>query len=703
MKQLFQDLRDGRVSLLEVPCPAVTPGKLLIQGECSLISAGTERMLLDFGRGSWLQKIRSQPDKVRQVRQKIKSEGLAATLQAVRRKLAAPISLGYCHAGRVLAVGEGVVGFQVGDRVLSNGPHAELVSVPALLCAKIPQGLDSDEAVFGVLGAIALQGQRLMAPSLGESVVVLGLGLIGQLAVQLLLAQGCRVLAVDLDPSKVTLAEGWGAEGFTVPAGGDPLFAAQRFSQGRGVDGVLITAATKSNAPLIQAAEMCRQRGRIVLVGVVEIQAPRDLFYKKELSFQVSCSYGPGRYDPAYEEGGQDYPFGLVRWTQQRNFEAVLELMAARKLRCGTLRSARFPFQEAPTAYDHLGSCRDALGILLDYPSQVSQADSIPITSPKPFQGTEDSIQNPGLAIIGAGAFATAVLMPELAKTQVRPVAVMSRQGASAAQAAQRFGFQRATSRLEDVLEDPTIQAVLIATRHNTHAGLVAKALLAGKHVFVEKPLATDQRGLELVRNALANRSDLTLTVGFNRRFAPLMVQLKSLLTGRQKPLHMICEINAGALPSDHWTLGQEGGGRLVGEGCHFIDLMRHVVGAPISGVSAHRLGLNGPKGDAFTLQVTFQDGSLGTLIYASEGSPTYPKETYTLHWEGRSARLTQFRRLEAWGIPKFTARRAWSPDKGHGNLIAAWIEGLGMREPISREELFEVAEWTLRAQETLA
>jgi len=698
MRQLFQDLRDGSLHLREQPAPSAAPGRLVIQGECSLISAGTERMLLAFGRGSWLAKLRSQPGKARQALARARSDGLAATFAAVRRQLAAPMALGYSHVGRVLAVGPGVPGFRPGDRVLSNGPHAEIVSVPRNLCARVPEGLAPDEAVLAVVGAIALQGLRLLEPTLGERVAVLGLGLIGQLAVQLLLAQGCRVLAVDLDPAKVALARARGAEGCALAPGGDPAAAALAFSAGRGVDGVLIAAATAGNAPLVQAAAMCRQRGRIVLVGVVAIRAPRDLFYRKELTFQVSCSYGPGRYDAGYEESGRDYPFGLVRWTQQRNFEAVLDLMAGGRIACGPLRSIRFPFADAALAYDHLAAHAGALGILLDYPGQTP-GQATPTLELPGFRAGEAPIRAPGLGLIGAGAFATGMLLPLLkGAPPVRRLAVMSRQGASAALAAERFGFQRATTRLEEILEDPAVEAVLIATRHDSHAGLVARALDAGKHVFVEKPLATDAGGLERVRAALARRPDLGLTVGFNRRFAPMVRRLRDCLEDRRGPLHLLCEINAGALPAEHWALGPEGAGRLVGEGCHFIDLMRHLTGSLIRAVDARPLG-RGSGDDAFTVQLAFADGSLGTLLYTSQGHGAYPKESYSLHWEGRSARLVQFRRLEGWGVPGLSRQRAWGADKGHGELVRRWIAGLGRQDPIAREELLEVAHWTLRAK----
>lgn len=693
MKQLFQDLRDGSLQLRELPCPAATRGRVVVQGLHSLISTGTERMLLDFGRSGWLQRIRSQPDKVRQVRQKIASDGLLPTLKAVRRKLADPLPLGYSHVGRVLAVGEGVSGLEVGDLVLSNGPHSEVVSVPRNLCVKVPDGVAADEAVFGIVGAIGLQAIRLAAPTLGERVAVIGLGLIGQLTVQLLLAQGCQVLAIDLDPGKVALAERLGATGVALPAGGDPLAAARAFSGGRGVDAVILAAATASNAPLLQACEMCRPRGRIVLVGVVAIHAPRELFYKKELSFQVSCSYGPGRYDPAYEEGGHDYPLAHVRWTEQRNIEAVLEQMAGGRVRCAPLRSQRFPFAQAAAAYDALLRARDTYGIVLDYPATTATARTVALTAVPPRAATGI----PGIALIGAGQYALSSLLPALDQAPPhRRLAVVSRQGASAGLAAQRFRFERASTDLDAVLNDPDLDAVIITTRHDSHADLLIRALQAGKHVFVEKPLATTLADLERVRAAMAAHPDLSVTVGFNRPWAPLARRLKAALEDRGGPLHLLCEINAGALPADHWTLGAEGGGRLVGEGCHFIDLMRHWVGRPITRHAIQWIrNTDQTRADGFTLVLGFEDGSQGTLVYTTTGHKAFPKETYSAHWDGKVARLENFQRLSGWGSPD---ARSWGQDKGHAALLSAWTRSLGGPRLQDPQALLDVARIALEA-----
>jgi len=704
MRQIFQSFGTGAIRVVSVPSPGVSRGRVLIQSECSLISAGTERMLVGFGRGSLLRKVRSQPEKVRQVLAKIGTDGLVPTLKAVRSKLADPTPLGYSQAGRVIAVGEGVRGFRIGDRVASNGAHAEQVVVPANLCARIPEGVSSEAATFTVVGAIALQGIRLLNPTLGETVAVMGLGLIGQLAVQMLLAQGCRVLALDLDADKVALAESFGARGHLLGPGRDPLAAAEAFAGPLGLDGVLITASTPSNQPIEQAAALCRQRGRIVLVGVVGLAIPRDAFYKKELTFQVSCSYGPGRYDPAYEEGGQDYPLGLVRWTEQRNFEAVLELLRTGALRTEALLNGRYPIERAHEAYDALMARRDLLGLLITYPAPeatsarvlLTPGATMPVASPLPL----------GLGIVGAGNYLKATLLPLLEHCPPhRRVAIASRQGASAALAAKRFGFAEATSDAAVLFTDPRVDAVVIGTRHDSHADLTIRALEAGKHVFVEKPLATTEADLDRVEAALRAHPGLNLMVGFNRRLAPMSVALHRQLQGRRGPLHVTCIINAGALPADHWTTSpEEGGGRILGEGCHFVDLMRHWVGSPIVSVQtqrAHRLGSGDPIEDLATVTLAFADGSVGVLNYLANGHKGFPKEEYTLFWEGRQARLTNFKRLEYWGVTASGLRHRWSQDKGHQATLSQWLEGCA--DPSLRpslEVLLEVSRWAIRAAE---
>lgn len=704
MRQIFQSFGTGVVSVVSVPDPVVMPGCLLIRTECSLISAGTERMLVGFGRGSLLKKVRSQPDKVRQVLAKVKTDGLVPTLKAVRGKLADPTPLGYSQVGVVVDIGAGVEGFRVGDRVANNGPHAEMVCVPANLCARVPEGVEPEAAAFTVVGSIGLQGIRLLGPTLGEQVAVFGLGLIGQLVVQMLRAQGCRVLALDLDPGKVAQAEAAGAVGCCLTPGQSPLEAAKAFAGEAGVDGVIITASTPSNDPIEQAAAMCRVRGRIVLVGVVGLALPRDLFYKKELTFQVSCSYGPGRYDPRYEEGGQDYPIGYVRWTEQRNFEAVLELVRAGSIQTQSLQDGVFPLENAKEAYDQLMARRDLLGILITYPHPEVAGHRVTIGSGELQPAKVVSGKALGLAVIGAGNYMKATLLPLLEKCPPhRRVVLASRQGATAALAARRFGFDAASNDVASVLADPAVDAVLIATRHDTHAALAIQALEAGKHVFVEKPLATTLADLERLEAALAQNPGLNLMIGFNRRWAPMTQALSRQLAGRKAPLHVTCQVNAGALPPEHWaaSLG-EGGGRILGEGCHFIDLMRHWVGAPITDARCFRA--SHPSGrmeieDLATVVVTFADGSLGVLNYVSSGHKAFPKEEYTLIWEGKHARLSNFKHLELWGLPGRNMTHRWSQDKGHLATLSRWMEGCSdTRKREDLQTLLEVSRWSIQA-----
>ena len=488
MKQILQNLKDGNTEIAEVPCPRAGRGQLLLRTTRTLVSAGTERMLVDFGKAGLIDKARQQPDKVRMVLDKVRTDGLAPTLDAVRNKLDQPLPMGYCNVGEVVEVGAGVTGFAVGDRVASNGRHAEMVAVPVNLCAKVPDAVDDDAAAFTVLGAIALQGIRLVQPTLGEAVVVTGLGLIGLVTVQLLRAHGCRVLGIDIDPARLALARRFGAEVVDLSAGADPLAAAADFSRGRGVDAVLVTASTRSSEPMHQAALMCRKRGRIVLVGVTGLELSRADFFEKELSFQVSCSYGPGRYDPEYEDKGHDYPVGFVRWTEQRNFEAVLDMLAEGRLDVAPLVSHRFAIGDAHGAYDVVGGSEPSLGILLGYDAPAEAAERAAAWCCAPAaRGRDDA---PLASFIGAGNYAGAVLMPAFKAGGARLQRIASAGGASSVHLARKFGFVQATTDTAALLADADLDIVVIATRHDNHAEQVLRALAAGKHVFVEKPLA---------------------------------------------------------------------------------------------------------------------------------------------------------------------------------------------------------------------
>ncbi|HEV8413710.1 MAG TPA: bi-domain-containing oxidoreductase [Bryobacteraceae bacterium] len=703
MKQVLQSLKDGVTSVAQVPAPGANRGSLLIRSRASLVSAGTERMLLDFGRASWLGKARQQPEKVRQVMEKMRTDGLMATIESVQAKLDQPVALGYSNAGVVLDVGTGVTGFHRGDRVISNGPHAEVVGVPANLCARIPDAVSDDAAAFAVVGAIGLEGVRLIQPQLGEDVVVIGLGLIGILTVQLLRAHGCRVLGIDFDSRKLQLAEAFGAETVNLGLGEDPMVAAERFTRGKGADAALITAATKSNEPVHQAALMLRKRGRIVLVGVTGLELSRDDFYKKELSFQVSCSYGPGRYDPAYEQGGQDYPRAYVRWTAQRNFEAVLDMLADGRLQTERLLTHRFPFDRALEAYELLNRDEFYLGILLDYARGQETLDpgrrrlAVRTAFPGKPTGKPTRKEEVRVGFVGAGGYATKVLIPAFLEAGATLLTVASAGGLSASHAGRKFGFSESTTDTESLLSDQRIDAVVIATRHDSHAGLVCRALEAGKHVFVEKPLALTWEQLDEIEDTYRGLQETrVLMVGFNRRFSPHVRQAQRLLQGMRGTKSLVYMVNAGAIPLEHWTQNaEEGGGRILGEACHFLDLLRFLVGYPARSVRTAQQSV-----DTATISVSYEDGSVGTVHYFANGHKSFPKERLEIFADGRILVIDNFRKLRGYGGPRFGGSSSWRQDKGAGRMVQAFIDAIrgGGAAPIPFEELREVSRCALLA-----
>ncbi len=715
MKQVLQNLKDGSTEVAEVPCPRVGSGQLLIRSTRTLVSVGTERMLVDFGKAGLIDKARQQPDKVRMVLDKIRTDGLMPTFEAVRNKLDQPMPMGYCNVGEVVEIGAGVAGFAVGDRVASNGRHAEMVAVPVNLCAKVPSAVGDEAAAFTVLGAIALQGIRLVQPTLGETVVVTGLGLIGLVTVQLLKAQGCRVLGLDFDADKLALARRVGAEVVDLKSGADPVAAAMDFSRGRGVDAVIITASTKSSEPMHQAALMCRKRGRIVLVGVAGLELSRADFYGKELSFQVSCSYGPGRYDPNYEDKGHDYPLGFVRWTEQRNFEAVLDMLAEGRLDVAPLISHRFDIAQAPQAYAVVGGSEPSLGIVLRYAEAAAAQAAGTATSGASTAPTERTVVLPAAAsstaspsaprvsVIGAGNYAGAVLIPALKAAGARLARIASAGGASSVHLGRKFGFAEATTDSAALLADPGTDAVVISTRHDTHADYVLRALAAGKHVFVEKPLALKLDELDRIEAAATAAPKQLVMVGFNRRFAPQAVKVKQLLAGTPGPKTFVMTVNAGAIPAQHWTQDPAvGGGRLVGEGCHFVDLLRFLAGATIESFQVARMAA--ATADTASVTLRFADGSLGTVLYLANGSKAFPKERLEVFAAGRVLQLDNFRRLTGFGWPGFTKMNLWRQDKGQAACAAAFVQAIqaGGEPPITLAELLEVGRISIGIEEAL-
>lgn len=697
MKQALLSLRTGAIELADVPAPTARAGSVIIRTERSLVSAGTERMLLDFGRSGLIDKVRSQPDKVKQVLEKVMRDGLLPTMDAVQAKLDQPLAIGYCNAGVVLAVGAGISDLAPGDRVVSNGAHAEVVSVPRNLVTKIPMRPDGselsfDEAAFTVLGAIALQGVRVAMPTLGERFVVTGMGLIGLLTAQILRANGCHVLGIDFSAERLEIARRYGIETYQASDGADPVAFAKAWSKQVGVDGVLVAASTDSSQPMSDAAAMCRKRGRIVLVGVTGLELQRQPYFEKELTFQVSCSYGPGRYDPGYEEKGRDYPIGHVRWTEGRNFEAVLDLVAAGRVEVASLITDRIPFDDAAKAWELVSAPR-SLGILLEYPrpAATAPASTIGIVDRGPASGV------PRIAVIGAGNYAQRTLLPALKENGISPVVVAAPGGLSATLAGRAFGAQRVTSDIDAALTADDVDTVFILTRHDSHADLVCRALAAGKHVFVEKPLCTTRAELEQIR-AAHHRANRVLSVGFNRRWAPQVRQAMKLLRDVPGPRTVMLTVNAGEIPASHWTQDPSvGAGRIVGEACHFIDLARFLCSSPIVDVRSTAL-----RGHADTASITLghEDGSVSTILYVSTGSAKFPKERIEVFAGGRIVAIDNYRRLHAYGWPFRAGDISLRQDKGQTEMMKAFLEAVrtGGPAPIPFPEVAEVALATLDA-----
>lgn len=701
MKQVLQNLANGDTSLVDVPCPKAKDGNVLIQTIKTLVSVGTERMLVDFGKAGLIEKARSQPDKVKMVLEKVKTDGISATYDAVKSKLDQPLPLGYCNVGTVLDGSD--TGFEIGTRVVSNGNHAEVVRVPKNLVAAIPDGVDDESASFTVLGAIAMQGIRLIKPTLGETVVVTGLGLIGLLAVQILKANGCRVLGIDFDSAKCDLAKQFGAEVVDLSKGEDALVAAEAFSRGRGVDAVLITASSKSNDIMHQAATMCRKRGRIVLVGVVGLELSRADFYEKELTFQVSCSYGPGRYDEEYEDKGKDYPFAFVRWTEQRNFEAILDLMASGAVNVKPLVSHRFAIDDAKAAYEKLDD-RASLGIVLDY----SKTNAAELTKARVALNEQASFAASigNVAFIGGGNYASRVLIPAFKNAGANLTSIVTSGGISAVHHGKKNGFANASTDIDQALDSNT-DTVVIATQHNLHAPQAIAALEKGKHVFVEKPLALNHAEIDAIE-AAQQAANTMVMVGYNRRFAPHVQKMKALLEKKAAPKTFIMTMNAGDIPAEHWTQDPSvGGGRIIGEACHYIDLMRFLAGSKIKSFSAIKMGENDyveVTEDKAIITITFEDGSVGSIHYFANGGKSFPKERVEVFCDDGVLQLDNFRKLTGFGWRGFSKMNLWSQDKGQTACSQAFMDAVigGGVNPIPQDEIFEVARVSVDIAEQL-
>ena len=699
MKQIIQDLSAGDTILIDVPAPLVRPGQILIQTTKSLVSLGTERMLVEFGKSNLLQKARQQPDKVKEVISKINTDGLRPTINAVLNKLGQPLPLGYCNVGKVIAVGKGVDDIIVGDRVASNGPHAEIVCIPQNLVAKIPDNVTDEEAAFTIIGAIGLQGIRLINPTFGETVVVVGLGLIGLITAQLLKANGCNVIGFDYDTNKVSLAKTLGIDAINPSEGIDQVSYVLNATNSIGADAVIITASNKSNEIISQSAKMSRKRGRIVLVGVIGLDISRADFYEKELSFQVSCSYGPGRYDDNYEQKGEDYPLAFVRWTEKRNFEAVIQAIANKNINVESLITERIELEDYQKIYNNMSGNNSIASILVYPETEINLNRSIEITSNK-FKSSGSC----NIGIIGAGNFTSAMILPCLKNTTAQLKYISSSSGLTGTTLAKKYKIKNSTTDNNIILDDKDVDLVMITTRHNSHAKLVIDSLSAGKNVFVEKPLALNEDELNQIINVYKT-SGKTLTVGFNRRFAPLAIQMKKALGAADTPMNIIATMNAGFIPSKVWVHDMEiGGGRIIGESCHFIDLISYLAGSKVKSVCMNSMGIESKENtDNACILLKYENGTNAVINYFSNGSKSYSKERVEVFHQDRTLIMDNWRKLKGFGFKNFNSASS-SQDKGHQNQFNLLINAVqnGGNQIILFDEIVNTTKASFAAIESL-
>lgn len=724
MKQVLQHARTGEITVEEVPAPQLLPGCVLVRIAASIVSAGTERASAEFARKSLLQKAKSRPDLVRDVIAKVQRDGIFSAIQTVRSRLDQPQNPGYSSAGTVIAVGEGITDIQPGDRVACAGAgfavHAEIACVPRLLVAKIPapQSARADvpfeEAAFATLGAVALHGIRTAEVNLGDLVAVIGLGLMGQITIQLLKAAGCRVLGMDIDASRAELAQQLGAEAVSSSAGAFRNLCLE-ISNGVGADCVLITAETPSSEPVNLAGAIARDRAIVVAVGTVGIDIERKAYYEKELDFRISRSYGPGRYDAAYEQKGRDYPIGYVRWTETRNMEAFLRMLAEGKIDVGALITHRFPIERAQSAYELISgrSKEHFLGVVIEYSENANDSRTLTLVREPARRDAGRSLPKEVLAgLLGAGGFATSTLIPAIrASNHTKLVTVCAATGSHAQYAARKFDFRSSTTDEAEVIRNPEINTVVVATRHHLHAKQVLAALAAGKNVFCEKPLCLSEPELRSIVAAYG-KSDLqnrpSLMVGFNRRFASMAAQMKSFLSNVSEPLALHYRVNAGHLPPDHWVNDREqGGGRIIGEACHFVDLLMFLAGSPIVEVESHSVGSSSRyAGDNVLISLRFANGSQGTVSYLANGDRSFSKERIEVFGGGSAAVLEDFRHMElVRGGRKQVIRSRWRQDKGHRDEWKAFEQAVQRdgESPIPLEEIVCSTLATFRIEESLA
>jgi len=706
MKQILQNFKTGILSVEDVPVPRVQDNGLLVKNAFSLISAGTERSSVELARKGLIGKAKSRPADVKKLIKLAKKQGIRYAYKTAMNRLDTPTPLGYSSAGIVMEVGKDVQGFKVGDNVACAGggyaSHAEVIFVPENLCVKVPKGIGLDWAAFTTLGSIAMQGIRQADLRVGENVAVIGLGLLGQLTIQILRASGCRVIGIDLESDKIKLAKKCGADNAILRTE-NVTNLVEHFTDSRGVDAVIITAATSSNDPFILAPDICRDRAKVVLVGVSKLDFPREPYYRKELSLVLARSYGPGRYDTLYEEAGIDYPIGYVRWTEKRNMEAVLNLMAEEKMNIAPLISHRFKITEAQKAYDIvLGKTEDKpLGILFEYDIEKQHEAKIIISKSRFALATMPSAINVGL--IGPGNFAKSFLLPNMKYEEVNLAGVADVQGTNAKAVAQKFGYKYCTTNYQELLDDKTISTIFIATRHNLHAQLITESLKAGKHVFCEKPLCITQKELNQIIKVRSMPSALgtLLLIGYNRRFAPLTKEAKSFLGEKTVPYLINYRVNAGTLSKDHWLLDlKQGGGRIIGEVCHFIDYISYFTGSPLKIVYAQSLS---NSDDNIIATLEYEDGSLGSISYFAVGDADFPKERIEIFGDEKVCVIDDFARAVFSSEGKQTKTRI-PQDKGYKNEIQAFLDAIrnGKKSPISFRQIVETTMATFLINESV-
>ena len=704
MKQIIQSLKNGKTNLIDTPTPSVEKGMIKIQSSRSLISLGTEKMLVEFGNSSLIAKARQQPDKVKLVLEKIKLEGLLPTLENVFNKLGQPIPLGYCNVGRVIDIGEGISEFSIGDRVASNGPHAEIVSVPQNLAVKIPESVSDDDATFTVIGSIGLQGVRLLKPQIGEVVVVIGLGLIGLITCQILKANGCKVIGIDFDQGKCNLAKSYGVKVINSKKNSS-VKSVLDITHGIGADGVLITASSQSNDLISHSAQMSKKLGRVILIGVVGLNLNRADFYEKEIMFQVSCSYGPGRYDNQYELKGVDYPISYVRWTEKRNFETVLDLINSKIVNVKNLITEKINLSDYKKVYENIGE-RNSIASIIKY--NVNDHDKKDKNLIK-IRSIKFSKSNGVLGVIGSGNFTSITMLPILKKCDARIKMIASAKGLNPTLLANKYNIEFSTSDYKKVLADKDIDTVLITTRHDSHAKLVIESLQSGKNTFVEKPLALNNKELDNIiekyRYMESTKFPPNLTVGFNRRFSPHVMRIKESIGVNSEPLNIIANMNAGFIPKNHWVNDLSiGGGRVIGEACHLIDTCVYLTGSKVQRVCANSLGSKTDLGtENISIILKFLNGSNAVINYFSNGSKKYAKERIEVYSQERTLIIDNYQKSECFGNPKLKTLTS-KIDKGHFNQFNQLVKSIrkGGNPLIPFGELINVTQASFAVLESL-